>query len=109
MKSSEQLKREIMGRVYMGYVLRLVWSFATLRLAVILGSVVGIVSSVSIRHVLQNMPSPTNVPAAYNFMSSAVLNTELAVQLSLMAIIVIGLFTIVQMVRNRRADGRVYA
>lgn len=101
MKTQEQLKREIMGRVYMGYFLRRVWSFGSLRLAVILGSVIGIVSSVSIRHVIQNMPNPTDVPAAYNFMSVAFQKTELAVQLSLFAVIVVGVMTIVSMVRNR--------
>ena len=108
MKTQDQLKKEIMGRVYIGYALRRVWSFTTLRLAVILGSVIGIVSSVSIRHVIQNMPSPTDVGAFYNFFSFAILNTQFIVQLSLIGVVFVGFATIIQMTRSSNIPERAY-
>ena len=109
MKTKEQLQREIMGRVYMGYALRRVWSFTMLRLTVIMGSLVGILSFVSIRHVIANMPNPTNLGASYNFVTSALAHTELAVKLSLLAIITIGLFTIISLLKQRMSTQQGFA
>ncbi|MEK7567841.1 MAG: hypothetical protein AAB513_02900 [Patescibacteria group bacterium] len=109
MKTPEQLKREIMGRVYMGYAIRRVWSFAMLRFAVFAGAIAGILSFVSIRHVIQNMPNPTDFNASYGFVSVAIKNTEFAVQLSLLAIFTVGVFTAVQMLKGRQVQRSTFA
>ena len=109
MKSQNQLKREIMGRVYMGYVMRRIWSFATLRFAVFAGAVIGILSFVSIRQVFINMPNPTDLSASYSFVSVAVKNTEIYVQLSLLAILAVGIFTVVQILKGRQMQKSTFA
>ena len=98
-----------MGRVYTGYFLRRVWSFTSLRFAVIMGALVGILSFVSLRQVLKNMPNPLDLDASYSFMTSAIQNTEFAVQLSLGAIIALGVMTVATMLKNRRMQHSTFA
>ncbi len=93
----------------MGYFLRRVWSFAMLRFAVIAGALTGILSFVSIRQVFINMPNPTDINASYSFISVAVKNTEIYVQLSLLAILMVGIFTVVQILKSRNVQRSTFA
>lgn len=83
MKTQEQLKMSIMGRVYMAYAMRRVFHSSTLRALLSVGSLAGVLSFVSVLNVLKNMPSLTNTGALYEFSVTALQKTEFAVQLSL--------------------------
>ncbi len=72
----------IMGRVYMAYAMRRVFRSQTIRAALSVGSLVSILSFVSVLNVFKNMPSPTRPGELYNFSLSALSSTELGVQIA---------------------------
>ncbi len=89
MKTQEQIKMSIMGRIYTAYFLRRVFRSSTLRAFLSVGSLAWMFSAVSILHVLKNMPSITNTSALYNFSVTALTKTEITVQLSLALLFVL--------------------
>lgn len=89
MKTSDQLKMSIMGRVYVAYALRRVFHSSTVRAVLSVGSLAWIFSVVSVLNVLQNMPSLSNADALYTFSVTALSQTELTVQISLLVFLVV--------------------
>jgi hypothetical protein len=83
MKTQEQLKMSIMGRVYMAYAMRRVFHSTTIRAFLSIGSLVGVLSFVSILSVLKNASHMGSVSDLYIFSMTAITKTGLEVQLSL--------------------------
>lgn len=61
---------------------------------------VGISSLVSVVNVFKNMPSFLEAGNLYNFMSSAVINTELSVQLVLGVVVIVGVLLVRDTIKN---------
>lgn len=78
-----------MGRIYAIYLLRKVFSLATAKIVVAIFAMYELYAVVSWRHVFANMPNLTDFNSSYSFFSSAVTNTEIAVQLSFAVLIVL--------------------
>ena len=95
----QNLKRQIMGRVMAAFYLRR-YGTTFINLVIFVGASVATLKSVSVGQVLTNMPSPTNLDASYNFFTSAVVNTELAVKISLLVITAILFSYAVSLVRR---------
>lgn len=76
-----QLKKKIMRRVYLAYFLRKAFNPLTMKAYLIVSFAGFIASQVSLANVVANMPSVTNISALYLFSTSAFLNTEFAIQL----------------------------
>ncbi len=76
-----------MGRIYMAYFMRRVFRSQTVRTVLSIGSLVAIASLVSILSVIKNMPSIEHPRAFYNFSVSAFSNTEMSVQIALLALL----------------------
>lgn len=77
-----------MGRVMAAFYLRR-YGATFINLVIFVGASVATLKSVSLGQVLTNMPPPTDVNASYNFFTSAVQNTEIAVQISLLLVALI--------------------
>ncbi len=77
-----------MGRVYVAYAVRRVFRSSTIRAALSVGSLAWIFSVVSVLNVLQNMPSLANANALYTFGVTALSQTEVTVQVSLLLFVV---------------------
>ncbi len=83
-----QLKKKIMRRVYLTYFLRKVFNPLAIKVY-LLASFIGFITvQVSLANVFANMPSVVNIGALYRFSVSAFLNTEFAVQLLSVGVLV---------------------
>ncbi|HYF10468.1 MAG TPA: hypothetical protein VD967_02580 [Candidatus Paceibacterota bacterium] len=88
------LKNRIMLRVYALFALRFALSPLGLRALGLLAAIFTISLSVSVRHVLRNMPAPYDLPALLAFHTEAFLNTSLLVQVATLAGIALCLFVV---------------
>lgn len=86
MKTQEQLKMSIMGRVYMAYAMRRVFHSTTIRALLSIGSLAGVLSFVSILSVLKNISQMGSLSDLYTFSMTAITKTGFEVQLSLIAL-----------------------
>lgn len=84
---TSDLKKQIMGRVMAIYLARKYGPPTFFGVVLIIGAV-SLWRMVSFSNVFSNMPQITDAEASYNFYTSAVLNTETAVQVSLAMVIV---------------------
>lgn len=88
------LKNRIMLRVYALFALRFALSPLGLRALGLLAAIATILLSVSVRHVLMNMPAPYDLPALLTFHTQAFLHTTLLVQAATLAAVSLCLFVI---------------
>ena len=77
---NKKLKKRIMRRIYFMFFLRKMTSSFAIETYALVSFIGFLLSLVSFKNVFANMPSVTNVPALYNFYTSAFLNTEFVVQ-----------------------------
>jgi hypothetical protein len=82
-----QLKKRIMRKVYMLYVLGKMLSKIALKIYAGLALLYGIKIFLNVGAIANNMPSLNNLSGLYNFMTYAALNTELAVQFIIFGIV----------------------
>ena len=99
MKTDLELRNSIMRRVWGIYLMRQLANPA-LRLVVLAASVVAVVSSVSVKNVFENALRTSGVSGLANFSLTALLNTSLAVQVSLALMTLVVLWFAVDTVRN---------
>jgi hypothetical protein len=83
MRTQQQLKMSIMGRIYVAYTLRRVFRSSTLRALLSVGSLLWIFSAISIAHVVKNMFAVATSGGLYDFAVTALSKTDITVQLSL--------------------------
>lgn len=100
--SYNELNTRIMKRVYTIHALRRLASPFGLRFWLFLISVSPVFAFVSIRQVMANLPPITDSGALYSFGESALLNTELAVQVGVLVIGLILVFTLRDLLRARQ-------
>lgn len=82
-----------MGRIYMAYALRRVFRSSTLRATLSVGSLLWILSVVSVLHVAKNMLTTLSSPSdLYTFSVTALSKTEFTVQISLVLFAVAALW-----------------
>jgi len=97
---NEQLKRKIMRRIYFMFAVRKALSPVALKLYAFIALLWFGVSQVSMGNIIANMPQVTNVSAFYDFYTSALVNTEFAVQMILAGIAFFIVWMIWDMKRN---------
>lgn len=97
--SDAELRTKIMRKVYVMFIMRKLTSpFA--RVAAFFAIILGLASSVSLPHVIQNALNAHGIPALTNFVLSAMLHTTLSVQLFLFLAAFIVLWSITDLVRK---------
>jgi hypothetical protein len=79
------LNTRIMRRVYAIWMLRKATSPRVVKLLILLTAVWQIKDRVFVSKVIENMPSLADIQATYGFFSSAMMHTQLTVQLSIIA------------------------
>src|SRR4051794_20817110 len=85
MKTQQQIKMSIMGRVYMAYAMRRIFRSSTLRALLSVGSLLWVFSVVSVLNVIKNLIAGATTPSSfYNFLVTALSKTDVTVQLSIM-------------------------
>ena len=100
---NEKLKQQIMGRIYAAYYVRR-YGYSVLNGFIFVAASLALYISVSWKNVFANMPSLTNTSESYNFFTSAVMNTEMAVKLSLIAIAAVLISYAVHLVRKNNSQ-----
>ena len=88
-----------MLRVYALFALRFALSPLGLRVLGLLAAIATISLSVSVRHVLRNMPAPYDLPALLTFHTQAFLHTSLLVQVATLVALALAIFTMRDTVR----------
>lgn len=89
MERELKLKRNIMRRVYIAYALKTIFSQRAVKfipLALIVAELTPFLPFVSLRNVITNMSDLSGFNEFYSFQLSAFLNTELVVQVSIVAV-----------------------
>jgi len=97
---NEQLKRRIMRRIYFMFVVRRALSPIALKLYASVSLLLFMVSQVSLWDIIANMPRVTNIGAFYSFYTSALVNTEFAVQAILIGIVFFIVWMILDIKKN---------
>lgn len=97
---SNILKKRIMRRIYTVYALRYVLSRTAFKVYAAVALLFGIKIFVHVAAVAENMPDLNNVAGLYNFTASAVVNTELAVQLIVFGTAALAVWIMRDAVRN---------
>ncbi len=92
-----------MRRVYAFYLLHLISRGVPSRIVLLTLSLAGLFSSVSVGHVIQNMPQVSNVNALFSFYTSALSNAEILVKVIVLALVVSALFLARDIVYNVRS------
>ena len=92
MNTNEQLKKETMGRIYMIFFMKKLYGRVAIKIYALAGLVLLQSWLVSIKNVITNMPAFTDLSAMYNFYSYAFLNTQMPVQVALVASFAVGLW-----------------
>lgn len=90
MEKELKLKRNIMRRVYLAYVVKTIFSQKVVKFipfALVVVELTPFLPLVSLQHVIANMPALTDLKALYSYEVSAFMNTELVVQVSVVATI----------------------
>ena len=94
------LKKKIMRRVYMLYVLGKVLSRAAFKVYATLALLYGIKIFVHVEAVANNMPEFSNLSALFDFMSYAAVNTNLAVQFLIFGIVALVVWVLRDSIKN---------
>lgn len=79
------LNKRIMRRVYTIWMLRKATSPRVVKSLILVASIWQIKDRVFVSKVLENMPNIADLQATYSFFSSAIINTQFAVQMSILA------------------------
>ena len=82
-KTNSKIKQNVMRRVHAVHTMRLIRDIG-FSLVVFTGSVYAIGREVWVARIFQNMPSPSDIPAALSFFFSAFLGTHLIVQATIL-------------------------
>ncbi len=94
------LEQKIMKQVVRVHYLKKVFNPLMFKAYILVAALLGMASLVSVANVFKNMPSFLEVGSLYNFTSSAIVNTELSVQLVLGAVIFIVALLIKDTIQN---------
>lgn len=94
-----QLKKAVMRRVYAVYIVRRLFSGVMLRFYALLALFGGLMSVVSVRDVIANMPGQGLI-AVYDFFAYATIHTEAIVQVILFGGMTIALWTLHDAIRS---------
>ena len=86
------LQNKIMRRVLIIHSLRRLISPIMIKLYVITGLFVAVVSKISLPDVIQNLPKASNFDAQVNFFSTAFAHADSAIKLALISVIVLALW-----------------
>lgn len=81
-----------MRRVYLAYAVRTVFSQRAVRFipfALVFIELTPFLPFVSLNHIISNMPNITNLKSLYSYQVSAFMNTELVVQVSFAALVIV--------------------
>ncbi len=97
---AKKLEQKIMGQVKRVYYLKKVFNPLIFKVYVLALATTLISSLVSISNVFNNMPSLLEFNSIYRFTNSAILNTELSVQLVLGVVVVVVALFIRDTVKN---------
>ena len=89
--------------MYAFYLLHLISRGVPSRIVLLTLSLAGLFSSVSVGHVIQNMPQVSNVNALFSFYTSALSNAEILVKVIVLALVVSALFLARDIVYNVRS------
>jgi hypothetical protein len=100
MQQYSSLHRQVMRRVYAVYLYRIATSVTALRLYATVFFAAVLTTSVSISHVVANMPAVTDVGAWYQFNVAAFSHTELSVKFLLVSIALLALWLLRDFVRG---------
>ncbi|MBT3730044.1 hypothetical protein HON59_01430 [bacterium] len=95
-----QLKKRIMRRVYMLYVLGKVLSKLAFKIYAGLALLYGIKVFVHVEAVANNMPDFNNLSGLYTFMTNAALNTDLAVQFIVFGVVALIAWVLRDAIKN---------
>lgn len=98
--TDQELKARIMGEVGRIYWLRKAINYLTIKLYALGILSVGLLSTVSVQNVIANMPPLADVAAVARFMLSAVVNTEVIVQILFMGALVVAALFVADIVRQ---------
>lgn len=98
---SANLKTRIMRRAYTIWVLRMATSPRVVKFLILLASIWQFKEHVFVTQVFANMPSPADVYATYGFFSSAMINAQLIVQVSILAGAVFGLLLLKDLIGRK--------
>lgn len=100
MVENKELQNRIMKRVRHVYYLRRVFNPFMFKVYALSLAILGAMSLVSVKNIVANMPSFLEVGNMYHFTSSAIINTELSVQLVLSVIVVVIVLFIRDAIKN---------
>lgn len=90
--NQQQLKRSVMRRVYAIYATRIMFSPKGVKLMVMglfLAEISPFSPYLSLRHIFYNMPEVTNFKALYNFHTTAFMQTQPIVQITIIAVLIV--------------------
>jgi hypothetical protein len=100
MTNSQNLKKEIMRRVYFIFAIRKLITPFNLEIAGLAFLSAAIVAEVSIKHVLMNMPRLTDLPQVYQFSVSAFINTRFITQVAVVAMLALSIIFVREAVKK---------
>ena len=103
---NKELEQKIMKRVMRTYYLKKVFNPLMFKVYALVVAFIGVSSLVSVTNVFKNMPSLLEVGSLYTFMSSAIANTEVSVQLVLAVAVVVGVLLIRDTIKNFSYSGQ---
>jgi len=95
-----ELEQKIMKQVIRIHYLKKVFNPLMFKVYALAIASIGITSLVSVSNVFKNMPSLLEVGQTYRFVSSAVANTEVSVQLVLAVAVVVGVLLVRDTIKN---------
>lgn len=95
-----RLEQKIMKQVIRMYYLKKVFNPFMFEVYTLVIAIVSISSLVSITNIIANMPSLLDVGSVYTFVSSAVTNTGIVVQIVLGISVVVGVLLIKDTIKN---------
>jgi hypothetical protein len=101
-----ELEQKIMKQVTRTYYLKKVFNPLMFKIYALGIAFVGISSLVSVSNVFKNMPSLLDFGSVFRFVNSAIVNTELTVQLVLGVAVVIGVLLIRDTIKNFSYSGK---
>jgi len=91
-----------MGRVYMIFFMKKLYGRIAVKTYALVGLVLLQSELVSLKNVIANMPALTDVSALYRFYSYAFLNTQIAVQVAIIASLAVGLWLFRDLFRKEK-------
>jgi len=101
MENNLHIRKYVMRRVYMTYVLRQLQSPLALKAYSLLAVFLVLARSVSLGNVIANMPNIFKLSDLYIFFSSAFINTEVVAQIGTIALLAIVTFLVKDMLTKK--------